>query len=648
MISIKALLTRAIEQSHVFGTYHRHHAHATLELFQLSRIPRLYHATTSKIYGSLDHAKNEIRVIKIETGRWGDDISCRLKVVSLDRLLRPRYDTLSYTWGSSNNTKVIRVNGQTIDVSINLFTALRALRRRFQTVTIWADALCIDQENNSEKSKQVALMGRIYKQGRQTWVSFGCPDESWADGSWSPAPYLPKNARVLKRLFRGLWGLFWHHFFLRRSRQSRLGVNYTYDALRLMRVEDDLDELGQQNQRRATSMLTWLATHEYWTRVWVVQEIALSRKDPICIFGKHQVPLLSLDTILGDWVDGGLSLGTVFLDWLDRGFRFQESRRVGWSPEVGKGVGRAQEICMLRDEFLSMRTLRLTGSMELLRGLQFASYRRASIAHDYIYGLRSLLPANEQESLRPDYNLSVRELYASVTNLLLQKGNSASLLCAAVGTSQQNEHKLPSWSLDFSKHLRLPVHRSSPKNCEDSGDTSSGFDILRLQGKYLEELITAHVPRDYTFEGLIHYPELSNFLTRNIYEEDERKLDPYDTDTEVNWQQRHNSGFDERLAGPANDAEHASGSNSSLSQRYVVFLTHQGRFGKCPNEVQQDDEIWAFEGSKTAFVLRPLSKYEESPRLRNRYRLVGPCDFSSQVADTIDKSGRVTQSIEII
>jgi hypothetical protein len=110
---------------------------------------------------------------------------------------------------------------------------------------------------------------------------------------------------------------------------------------------------------------------------------------------------------------------------------------------------------MLRDEFLTMRTLRPTGSMELLRALQFANYRRASVAHDHVYGIRSLVTGKEQGSLQPDYSLSARELYASVTRLLLRRQQNVALLSAAVGASQDNEHHLPSWTLDFSKPLKL-------------------------------------------------------------------------------------------------------------------------------------------------------------------------------------------------
>lgn len=83
-----------------------------------------------------------------------------------------------------------------------------------------------------------------------------------------------------------------------------------------------MDDLDRQHEQTATSMLTWIANHEYWSRVWVVQEIALSRYDPICLFGRHQIPLLSL--------------GTVFSDWMS-----PEPEGSRCSPEIEKNVFRA-------------------------------------------------------------------------------------------------------------------------------------------------------------------------------------------------------------------------------------------------------------------------------------------------------------------
>jgi hypothetical protein len=107
----------------------------------------------------------------------------------------------------------------------------------------------------------------------------------------------------------------------------------------------------------------------------------LARHDPICRFSRHQVLLLELDTLFANW----LSIFALSSD----------QRSLAVPSAVGKGIDRAMEIYMLRDEFLMMRTLRLKGSMELLRAPQFVSYRRAGVAHDHVYGIRSLLSTKE-------------------------------------------------------------------------------------------------------------------------------------------------------------------------------------------------------------------------------------------------------------
>ncbi|KAK8058990.1 hypothetical protein PG994_009438 [Apiospora phragmitis] len=162
-------------------------------------------AFESSIYQELDHTRNEIRIIRINPGQRQDDVSCQLETVSLDG--KPKYDTLSYTWGSSKDTSTIYVNDQPVRVSVNLWDSLRRVRHAHKAITLWADALCIDQFNEGEKSQQVAMMGQVYRQGRQTWISLGLPDENWANGQWSPSPIADKNGGRLMRLVRGIWRL---------------------------------------------------------------------------------------------------------------------------------------------------------------------------------------------------------------------------------------------------------------------------------------------------------------------------------------------------------------------------------------------------------------------------------------------------------
>lgn len=180
-----------------------------------------------------------------------------------------KYDTLSYNWGSSQDTSTIYVNEQPVRVSANLHDSLRGFRHARKAVSLWADALCIDQSNEGEKSQQVAMMGQVYRHGRQTWISLGLPDDDWANGKWSPSTIADKNVGRLKRLARGIWRLFWNHLVLHRSRLSRLGVTHISDAVRLLESLESkkLDGKYEKDGEMAKSMLTWLATREYWTRV---------------------------------------------------------------------------------------------------------------------------------------------------------------------------------------------------------------------------------------------------------------------------------------------------------------------------------------------------------------------------------------------
>lgn len=78
----------------------------------------------------------------------GDDaIRCGLEVVSLDAL--PSYEALSYVWGDGVNLKRILVEG-------NDFGSQSTIAKNDgQSRRIWADAVCINQDDLREKERQI-------------------------------------------------------------------------------------------------------------------------------------------------------------------------------------------------------------------------------------------------------------------------------------------------------------------------------------------------------------------------------------------------------------------------------------------------------------------------------------------------------------
>lgn len=114
-----------------------------------------------------------VRLLMLQPGRGNEQITCRLFAASIGK--RP-YSTLSYVWGDMKITKLIQVNAHSIPVTINLEAALRYIRQLDKPVDIWVDAVCINQGDNQERGRQVAMMGQIYAQCCKCYIWLGCPE----------------------------------------------------------------------------------------------------------------------------------------------------------------------------------------------------------------------------------------------------------------------------------------------------------------------------------------------------------------------------------------------------------------------------------------------------------------------------------------
>ncbi|KFA76587.1 hypothetical protein S40288_09308 [Stachybotrys chartarum IBT 40288] len=91
----------------------------------------------------------------------------------IDRDLIESFTALSYVWGDPAATDTVLVDGQVVGITTTLAMALRDMRDSSRMFRVWADALCIDQTNNAEKSHQVAMMGQIYTAAAHTVIHLG-------------------------------------------------------------------------------------------------------------------------------------------------------------------------------------------------------------------------------------------------------------------------------------------------------------------------------------------------------------------------------------------------------------------------------------------------------------------------------------------
>lgn len=118
----------------------------------------------------------EIRLVVIEgIDTTHNEVSCRLETLQFSQSLQ--YHALSYTWGDEKNPGSIICNGVRLSVTSNLASALHCLLKRGEKnnipMSFWIDAICINQDDKSERENQVILMGDIYRQAAEVIVWLG-------------------------------------------------------------------------------------------------------------------------------------------------------------------------------------------------------------------------------------------------------------------------------------------------------------------------------------------------------------------------------------------------------------------------------------------------------------------------------------------
>lgn len=134
-----------------------------------------YHYTT--LESQHDDSNNGItpsthfRLLVLDGGDAADEISCSLEQYCVASALD--YEAISYVWGDPTETCNIICSGQQLAVTKSLHSALCRFRFASQKRTLWADAICINQQDLGERSAQVSIMGKIYSQARQVLIWLG-------------------------------------------------------------------------------------------------------------------------------------------------------------------------------------------------------------------------------------------------------------------------------------------------------------------------------------------------------------------------------------------------------------------------------------------------------------------------------------------
>lgn len=202
---------------------------------------------------------NDIRVFTITRSAASDDrVVCNSSTVTLNN--PPAYFALSYAWGwtkedNSHLTHDIWINGAKFKITETLYEALLRIRGSMATQgladvsespALWVDAICINQNNPIERSRQVMMMDKIFASAQRLLVWLG---------------------EILDEKI---------------------------DVLRTQAFRDGAGDLTALGLAEGT-----LLQRSYFTRMWVIQEAICSRTASCTLmFGRHQAVVSNLVEVL--------------------------------------------------------------------------------------------------------------------------------------------------------------------------------------------------------------------------------------------------------------------------------------------------------------------------------------------------------------
>jgi hypothetical protein len=371
--------------------------------------------TKMQSYSYRPLASNTIRLLSLHDSS-SPTFSGRLKTVNLNDA--PEYFCLSYTWGSQSEDIEIHIDGHALHVRPSLVDMLHRLQelRAEDTIQdlkvewVWIDRICINQEDLDERSQQVRCMGTIYSQAIRTIIWAG-PDLDGCSSAW---PLIDQIYDIC----------------MSKHPQAKYLADIPFQIYSDQNHADShlppWDDVVWKHLRH-------LFTLPWFTRTWIIQEVALSSRDPIILHGKHIYP------------------------WERLGWAASWLRRNGYLRL--KQIPDQLQNC---DTISNIRRSRNPWRLDALLATTSVKFKSTD-QRDKIYGLLGLAAETQSSqgipsALLPDYKLNVWEVYTKVVLYFLQEYQTLPTLALASGiwgdkARAQHTHQykeLPTWVPNWS------------------------------------------------------------------------------------------------------------------------------------------------------------------------------------------------------
>ncbi|KAK3682834.1 heterokaryon incompatibility protein-domain-containing protein [Podospora appendiculata] len=352
-------------------------------------------------------------------------LRCSLEIFDWQQC--PAYIALSYVWGTAKPQHSILVNDTLLPVLPNLHSA---------------DAICINQADEEEKSNQVQHMGDIFKRAAQVIAWLGGPLDPTSRGDD------PSKSHLLEHL-ADLGDYFWAYAG-RGGKLSDVSTDLTLVFRQCLPVL--YERFQQPNGGFPVAAYTSFSNLPYWKRVWVLQEVLLAQ-DLWFYYDRKRISLRSLSGAL------------VLLEQFQKHIATIASSSSSMAPRMINQSMR--QFAFANPSFPEMYRLIIYTSVypASLVSLRVAMANfcikerprgaQATDPRDMVFGLLGFATVEERRYIQADYGKSVRDSYRDVAHAMVANG-----FADIVSWAQRGEKRLaglPSWVPDFAATVYEPL-----------------------------------------------------------------------------------------------------------------------------------------------------------------------------------------------
>ena len=347
--------------------------------------------------------KRRIRLLELLPGSSVSPIQARTKEASLDDALS--FQALSYVWGDPNAKRPITCNSQIFEITVNLHDALLHLVHPYESRLVWADAICINQDDPIERSHQVQLMREIYTRASRVVVWLGKDNN--------------ENTETAISLIGTI-----HETCVEYAQSTNADLAYLCaDDPELLTVRPSsmrADECGWQALRQFYS-------RPWFTRVWCVQEIILGR-DPVCMIDNRTV----------EWEKVGVAASWLNNEVVGHDFELPED-----SPSIIMDIPAFNAHCMHNQYAFDGLLLE---TLTKFRGFESTDPR------DKAYGLLGLVRVGAMEV---DYQKSLMQVYEDVVLACIESTSKLTVLSYVSHPTTYVFDGFPSWTPRWDRSMNV-------------------------------------------------------------------------------------------------------------------------------------------------------------------------------------------------